>query len=568
MAAAVLGLIMTETKTLMNSLAYEFIKLLEYRQYKYVFAVPGATIDPLLSEVKQSKILKLIIATDESSAGFMADAYARLTEQPGICAFISNAGTMNAMAAISTAYQDKSPVLFISGSNISHFENNGAFQDPGIYGSKDFHIVSNITNNSLILNESANLSEHIKNITNSLNKLPKSPAYLQIPVDILKTKIKPLSTFTHNQCNKYSINTDFINKISEEYLRKNHKIILLIDHLSNADEVSPLLIDFAEKFHIPVASTLYGKGIFPENHDLYLGIFGYGGHKRAHQTLLDEQHKIILAVNVDFNQRNSLCWSNNFQKYAKIIQINQFIHNEYAKFPITDKTVSCLRSTFQYLSREHNYLYKTIKQRQQWLINIKQIPKFFIPTEISKTQLVRPSVAIQKLRQVCPNDTILSVDSGEHRIFAAHYWLAYKPKQYLTSINNAMMGWAIASGISAKLTFPDKPSIVITGDGCMLMNGNAIATAAKYNLAVIYIIINNNAMSKINHQYRMLNNYNWESYAKALGLEAFTINDENSLTNTYKKALQLNKPCLIDIKCCPNSIAPNETYITEEKYVI
>ena len=125
-----------------------------------------------------------------------------------------------------------------------------------------------------------------------------------------------------------------------------------------------------------------------------------------------------------------------------------------------------------------------------------------------------------------PRETVALVDSGAHRAFAGHYWESYEPRTYISATNLGPMGWAIPAGVGVKIARPDRPCAVITGDGCMLMHGLEIQTAARFGLPVIYVVINNAAFGNVwlrasqmgpePSELTSLPDYDWAAMAKAL----------------------------------------------------
>ena len=118
-------------------------------------------------------------------------------------------------------------------------------------------------------------------------------------------------------------------------------------------------------------------------------------------------------------------------------------------------------------------------------------------TAAGSTSPIHPATAIAALRKAFPRDGIVLVDSGAHRAFAGHYWTAYEPRSYISATNLGPMGWAIPAAIGVQCARPDRRVAVITGDGCMQMHGIEVQTAARYQLPIIYLVINNGALGNV-----------------------------------------------------------------------
>ena len=190
---------------------------------------------------------------------------------------------------------------------------------------------------------------------------------------------------------------------------------------------------------------------------------------------------------------------------------------------------------------------------------------------ISKIAAGRPSPCIRRrpLRRCAgyiPRDGILLVDSGAHRAFAGHYWMAYEPRTYISATNLGPMGWAIPASVGVQCARPDRRVAVITGDGCMHMHGLEIQTAARYRLPIIFVVLNNAALGNVwlrAHTYGPLPaeltsipDHDWAAFARALGAQGVTVDDPAQLEATFRKALAADAPVLIDVKADKNCPTP------------
>ena len=171
---------------------------------------------------------------------------------------------------------------------------------------------------------------------------------------------------------------------------------------------------------------------------------------------------------------------------------------------------------------------------------------------------IRPGWSAE-LRRAMPRDTVLVVDSGAHRAFCGHYWEAYEPRSYISATNLGPMGWAIPAGIGAKAARPERPLVVVTGDGCMLMHGMEIQTAARYGIPAIFVVINNGALGNVWLRARKegpgpmalteLPVHDWAGFARSLGLQAATVHQPEELAPAFAEALKAGAPFLVDVRC-------------------
>jgi len=170
------------------------------------------------------------------------------------------------------------------------------------------------------------------------------------------------------------------------------------------------------------------------------------------------------------------------------------------------------------------------------------------------------------LRKVFPRNGAVLVDSGAHRAFAGHYWTAYEPRTYISATNLGPMGWAIPAAIGVQCARPDRRVAVITGDGCMQMHGMEVQTAARYQLPIVYVVLNNSALGNVwlrAHQLGPLPSeltsipdHDWAGFGRALGAEGLTVTDPAQLENTFRQALAANRTVVIDVKTDKNCPTP------------
>jgi len=171
---------------------------------------------------------------------------------------------------------------------------------------------------------------------------------------------------------------------------------------------------------------------------------------------------------------------------------------------------------------------------------------------------VHPARAISALRKAFPRDGILLVDSGAHRAFAGHYWESYAPRTYISATNLGPMGWAVPAAVGVQFAAPGQRVAVITGDGCMHMQGIEVATAARYGLPILFVVLNNAALGNVwlrahtegpvPAELTSLPNLDWAGFGRSLGANGITVTDPTALDQAFAAALANKGPTVIDIK--------------------
>lgn len=550
------------------------LKILKQEGLSHVFMVPGGLVDPFLTAFDSRCGITPIIASQEGGAAYMADGYARASRKFGVCLGIGGPGIANMTTGILTAQSDHSPLLIVSGEVPTSIEGLGAFQDASLAGLNDYSFIKPMTAASLTLENPLLFHHQFRSILSAMLGNVKSPVHLCLPTDIQEADVgddfDPMPSELY-----YSPILD--QTAAEKCLEmlNSTRIAILAGYGTESDECSLLLKQFSEKFSIPVATTLRAKGAFPENHPNALGIFGYAGTRHATEAFMNGDLEVLLVLGSGLNQRDSMYWNHRLNPSKAFIQVNVDLHC-IASYPHSLLVQGDCKNFMNYLLK-HADLNDTKSERQKWLQTIQaRGPRLYDAENMtSNTIPIHPARAIKDLSDTVTPDTTVIVDSGAHRAFSGHYFESNTPNNYISATNLGPMGWAIPAGIGAKLARPNSPCCVITGDGCMLMHGMEVHTAAKYNIPVVFVIINNGALGNVYlrakkegpqaAQLASLPDRDWAGFARALGAEAATITDPKDLKEAFEKAFQSQRPYVIDIKCDKDCPTPVEPYQAAQK---
>lgn len=541
---------------------------------EHAFMVPGKMVSPFLQAFDEVEV-KAVVPAHEAGAGFMADGYARASGKFGVCMAIAGPGTANLVPAITAAYADQVPVLSISGSIPEYLEGKGAFQDATSAGVNDVALMDPVTRYASGVKSAGALPQQLSNAFSAMFGVRKSPAYLQVSLNAQENQTSDYDSagqlpFDYN---RQYIDAAALDQFSKQYLKTQARCAILVGQKVNTEEGGRVLLEFADTWQVPVATTLEAKGVFPEDHSLSLGVFGYAGNQSANDLLLSHELDVLLIVGCDISQRNTMAWEEGLFSNKDIVQIDSDPEALGKNLPISMGIVGTAEAALLHLVSR----FESVDQaapcsiKQFWLEKVTAVSKHY--EAVSTTlpgELLHPSEIIASLRQLMPRDTVTVVDSGAHRAFAGHYWQSYAPQQYLTSSSLAPMGWAIPASIGAKLAKPGQPCLTITGDGCMLMHGVEIQTAARYNVPVIFVVLNNSAHGGIHldsvkanafsPQHTELATHDWKQFANALGVSAFKASTLLEFEDAVKQALELDQPCLIDVRCDPEAITPVDQF--------
>lgn len=554
------------------------LDILQQEGITHLFLVPGGYIDPIITALKDAKSLQGIVAAHEGGAVMMADGYARASGKFGAAIGIGGPGITNMVTGIATAYTDGIPLFIITGETKNAWEGRGAFQDSGIDGINDTTMLEPITVLKHSINDIKAVEHHIKHLLHAmLNHANRGPVHLSIPTDIQVQECE----FQYEKL-PYTIYHPRI--LEQQSMARLH--LLLKDQANVAilagtgtihSGAAQSLLKVAERYNIPVATTLGAKGIISEDHRLSLGVFGWFGTRRANEVLLSKQIDVLLVLGSKLNQMETMGWTTDLLPRHALI-LNDISESSWYPNYSPDLFVLGDNDTFlqALLTTDDSAkaLSATQTKRQAWLNDyIEKIPRYDDIENLTNTVIpIHPARVIHELREVMPKDTLLFVGEGAHGFFATHYWQSYAPQQYFSTVKYmSPMGWSIPAAIGGKLAKPNHPVVSITGDGSIMMHGMEIQTAARYNIPVIFIVFNNKAhgnpqlrgkhVGKFECEFLALPQHDWAKFAEALGAVGMTVTDPEQLRPAFEKALKLNKTVVIDI-LVGNHQTP--TYIFDE----
>ena len=538
----------------------------------HLFMVPGGLVDPFLPALARFPKLTPIVAAHEGGAAYMADGYARASGRFGAALGIGGPGLGNMTTAVAAARTDSSPVLVLSGEVPIAMEGLGEFQDASQASLDDTSIMRPVTRLSMTLASPQNLSHMFRHGLTSMLSQPSGPVHFSLTHDVMMADCKA----------DYSPVVDFFRGVRPLSLPDAERAIALLGKgarlaiLAGAgiehDDAAAALKAVAERWSLPVATTLRAKGVLAEDHELSLGVFGYAGTRHATAAILDPKLDVLLILGSGLNERDTMHWTLQQKSKALMIHVNTDMH-EITAGGVAGHTVPGSCHAFLDLLAANDgapaaALAGGQAARRAWLAEVKAGPRLYDTENIHRSaRPIHPAAAVTALRAAFPRDGIVLVDSGAHRAFAGHYWSAYAPRAYISATNLGPMGWAIPAAVGVQCARPGQRVAVITGDGCMQMHGMEVQTAARYRLPIIYVVMNNGALGNVwlrahglgalPSELTTVPDHDWAGFARSLGAQGMTVNDPAALGETMQKAVAANATVVIDVKAdkdCPTPV--------------
>jgi acetolactate synthase-1/2/3 large subunit len=541
----------------------------------HLFMVPGGLVDPFLPALGRIPNIRPIVAAQEGGAAYMADGYARASGRFGAALGIGGPGLGNMVTAMEAALTDSSRVLIMSGEVAVAMEGLGMFQDASYETLDDPAIAAPVTRLSTSVDSVHNLGHLFRQALMDMIGPPAGPVHLSLPHDVLTGTID--ATYTPLDPRLFvsrGIDTGMADHALERLRggsgeKPAQRVVILAGAGVEHDEANAALMTFAERFNVPVATTLRAKGVFPEDHPLSLGVFGYAGTRHATAALLSPDLDLLIVLGSGLNERDTMHWSQSLKPARGMISVNLSPKAVARETGSGLGVVGDCGAFIEIMSQEKNAasLEAGIAERKRWIAAIRSGPRLYDIEHLESNAVpLHPARVISELRKALPRDAIALVDSGAHRAFAGHYFEAYAPRTYISATNLGPMGWGIPAAIGASCAWPGKRVALITGDGCMQMHGMEVAVAARYKLPVTFVVLNNSALGNVwlrahelgpvPAELTSIPDHDWAGFAKALGLQSATVRTPEDIAPALNRAVATDGPMLIDFKTEKNAPTP------------
>ena len=519
------------------------IECLKEQGVDTIFGYPGGTILNIYDELyKHGDEINHILTSHEQGASHAADGYARATGKVGVCFATSGPGSTNLVTGIATAYMDSVPMVAITCNVAKPALGKDSFQEIDIAG-----VTMPITKHNFMVKDVNVLADTIRRAFKIAQTGRPGPVLIDITKDA-----------TANSCEYEPVVPEPIKRVSEtikdEDLEKAAAIInkakrpfFLVGGGAVISEASEEVTAFAHKLNAPVADSLMGKGAFPGTDDLYTGMIGMHGTKVANFGI--HQADVVVVIGARFSDR-VVGNAKKFVPKAKIVQID-IDKAEINKNIMIDQPV--IGDVKEVLTR----LLPMINERpaDEWNTDIEDLKEKY-PLTYEESALTGPYV-IEEIYRATNGEAIISTDVGQHQMWAAQYYKYTKPHTLLTSGGLGTMGYGLGACIGAKMACPDKTVINIAGDGCFRMNLQELATASRYNIPIIQVVINNHVLGMVRqwqtlfygkrYSQTVLNDkVDFIKVAEGLGCMAIRVTKKEEMAPALEKAMAANAPVVIE----------------------
>lgn len=576
------------------------VSYLEAIGVDFVFGVPGGAIEPLYNAMAVSMRrggLRPVVARHEAGAAFMADGYTRETGKIGVCVATSGPGATNLITGVACAYDNKVPMLVITGQPSLPVFGKGALQESACTGINTVGMFSHCTRYNTLVSHIDQLETKLVQALMRAIQPPYGPVHLSIPLDLLRSNVEQRLSPQGLQLllQKPSLVDDDTVRALFATLQHTHKMALIVG--GDCGEAIDAIVHFAEMTNSCFVTTPDAKGLINPHHVLYRGVFGFAGHQSA-QAALNDDVDLVLAIGTSLGEWTSGAWSNSVlnRKLVHIDSTDEHLrHSPMARLHVRGR----IRTVFERLLDMMHIEQESLGM--PWAPKVRQAaPVPVTLQEPEKTQSdatpIKPQRLMIELSKRFPPTTRFVADAGNATAWAIHYldsrnnrrlglvpssgnvinpaansaWRGERRQDHAgwlrVLMDFAPMGWAIGAGVGIARAKPNCPVVCLTGDGSYLMNGQEITVAAQEGLTVIFVILNDSALGMVKHGQRLagaepiafeLPTVDYARMAQAMGIPGHVIRGpEDFDALNMSEMLNRQGPTLLDVRIDAEEVPP------------
>ena len=519
-----------------------------------VFGYPGGAILNIYDALYQHQDeITHILTSHEQGASHAADGYARATGRVGVCLATSGPGATNLVTGIATAYMDSVPVVAITCNVTNSLLGKDSFQEIDITG-----VTMPITKYNFIVKDVNRLATVIRRAFTIAQTGRPGPVLVDITKDVTAAPCEYEKQVPEEIVRQSDTITEQDMDRAVEMIRKASKPFIFVGGGAVLANASDELRAFAHKIQAPVADSLMGKGAFDGADELYTGMVGMHGTKTSNFGITEAD--LLIVVGARFSDRVTGNASK-FAKNAKILQLDI----DPAEINKNIKVDASIIGDVKVILRKLNARLDPVNH-DEWIAHIERMKDMY-PLRYDKNLLTGPFI-VQTINEVTGGDAVIVTEVGQHQMWAAQYYQYRQPRTLLTSGGLGTMGYGLGAAIGAKMGCRDKTVINIAGDGCFRMNMNEIATATRYKIPVVEVIVNNHVLGMVRqwqtlfygkrYSQTILNDsVDFVKIAEAMGARAYRVTQKEELEPVLREAISLNIPVVIDCQIsCDDKVFP------------
>ncbi|MFN3360954.1 MAG: biosynthetic-type acetolactate synthase large subunit [Pseudanabaenaceae cyanobacterium] len=533
--------------------AFALVDSLIRHGVKHIFGYPGGAILPVYDEIYKAEMrgaIKHFLVRHEQGAVHAADGYARATGQVGVCIATSGPGATNLVTGIATAHMDSIPLVVITGQVPSYAIGTDAFQETDIFG-----ITLPIVKHSYMVRRPEDIPRIMAESFHIASTGRPGPVLIDVPKDIGQKEFDYEPEVTVNLRGYKPTVKGHSQQIAAaiKLIREADRPLLYVGGGAIISGAHGEIKQLAERFQIPVTTTLMGKGAFDENHYLSVGMLGM--HGTAYANFAVQNCDLLIAVGARFDDRVT-GRLDKFAPLAKVIHIDidpaEVGKNRVPNVPIVGDVKMVLRHMLEHTS------YEETVRTQAWLKQIEEWKEDY-PLQVPHYEgELAPQEVIVEFAKQAPH-AYYTTDVGQHQMWAAQF-LKNGPRRWISSSGLGTMGFGLPAAMGAKVGVGNEQVICIAGDASVLMNIQELGTLAQYGIAAKIAIINNGWQGMVRQWQEAFYSERYSAsnmelgmpdfvkLAEAFGVKGMLVTAQDDLSQAVAEILDYPGPIVADFR--------------------
>ena len=531
------------------------IEKLKENGVKTIFGYPGGVLLPFYDALCESDI-EHILVRHEQAAAHAADGYARASGKVGVCLATSGPGATNVTTGVATAHMDSSPIVVLTGQVPTNAIGTDMFQEVDTIG-----ITMPISKHNYQPRTPERIAEDVDKAFYIASTGRPGPVVIDLPRNALEEIVSADNITVNKDIPGYKpTKKGNIKQIRKaiDVINNSKKAIIVAGGGAILSNCSNELLEFANLTNIPISTTLMGKGIIPENHELSMGMIGMHGIQTTNTALT--QCDCLIAVGCRFSDR-SVSNASKFAPNATIIQIDvdpaEIGKTIHIDIPIVGDAKLVLEEFINQIDNpnQDNWT-KTLTQKKinnEENISYNQIP-------------LKPQQTIKEIMEAVTPETIVTTDVGQNQMWMAHYYKTHNPRTFLSSGGLGTMGFGLPAAMGAQFAKPDENVLAICGDGGFQMVSQELATIKENDLPVVVCILNNRYLGMVAQLQKLFNDHVYQTkltptpdfvkLADAYGLKGQRVEKPGELKESIQEAFKAREATVIDVVIDEKELLP------------
>ncbi|MEB5702302.1 pyruvate oxidase [Staphylococcus epidermidis] len=537
------------------------VKALQTWNIDHLYGIPGDSVDAVVDSLRTVRDqFKFYHVRHEEVASLAAASYTKMTGKIGVALSIGGPGIVHLLNGMYDAKMDNVPQLIIAGQTNSTLLGTKFFQETNI---------SKMVDDVAVYHHQIQKGDNVFEITNEAIRTAyekKGVSVIICPNDLLTQKIKDTTNRAVDTTKPKPASPKFKSiKKAAKLIDKAKKPVMLIG--LGTQHAKDELREFIEAAKIPVIHTLPAKTILPDDHPYSIGNLGKIGTKTSYQTIQDADLLIMAGTNYPYV--NYLP-----KKNIKAIQIDTNEENIGARFKINVGILGDSKVAFHQLTEnikhvaKRPFLDKTLERKAVWDKWMKQ--------DLNNDNLpLRPERLMKAINANLKDDAIISADVGTSTVWSTRYLNLSVNNKFIISSWLGTMGCGLPGAMAAKIAYPNRQAVAITGDGAFQMVMQDFATAVQYNLPMTIFVLNNKQLSFIKYEQQAAGELEYAidfsdmdhaKFAEAAGGKGYVVRDVSRLDDIVEEAMAQDVPTIVDVHVDPNAAPLPGKIVNEEAF--